>query len=692
MGWKSFAVRKNSEAMGASGILDKKRFMKEGEQVKRRKWLLAAMGGLSLLLARPVQAKTGELTLSQAARVYDARGIPTQYSFKKGAKVAYAGKPARAKHARYSFYKNGLEYALPVVTINHRAYYRLAAGTLLLASRVGRIDGHLAYAPWTTVTVTTADATYSDVDMKVGKKYLVDAYGYFDSNFGEEGGMRWYRVKGTSGKTAKYIYADNVAPAQRVHQIDYDRLGKLWVGFDAGAVVYTAAGTVQDLKGGTLSAASSPLQVDRRMYVWVPTRKKAVLFYHVKNAMSKVYFTDGHHYGYDSRADIGDGLVPAFLVKNIIWYGTQQEPFFGKMPAIVNTPRQARKEAKPATDKQRAALSQLLAGNEKTSLSMTYLLSDARLRENFTSALLSAKKTAQKASPSRAEVKFAIWRLEKARGDLNGKKVVVQNPMKFSVAEEEAVASLVERAKSGVYAKPRAYLTDHDTRLYVEDSKSGKREELPLTSFVSGFDREYPRSRSSETESSANVKDIAKDPLLAQYTQMILYQDTKTALVARTKTPLYFNKSGKYDYVDQLKLEPKGSLRAGQSLNLFVGPVCKLAGQYYITVWGKQPYFVKAQDVWRDDYSKSRLYQKYQKAIPKSGKAIIVASKKTYAYKYDRDGDLAKRVNVFHWGDSVPATELYVIKHDSHYYYCNGPLASLVIPCAKVHLRKYITR
>ena len=119
MGWKPFAVRKNSEAMGASGILDKKRFMKEGEQVKRRKWLLAAMGGLSLLLARPVQAKTGELTLSQAARVYDARGIPTQYSFKKGTKVAYAGKPARAKHARYSFYKNGLEYALPVVTINH---------------------------------------------------------------------------------------------------------------------------------------------------------------------------------------------------------------------------------------------------------------------------------------------------------------------------------------------------------------------------------------------------------------------------------------------------------------------------------------------------------------------------------------------------------------------------------------------
>ena len=105
---------------------------------------------------------------------------------------------------------------------------------------------------------------------------------------------------------------------------------------------------------------------------------------------------------------------------------------------------------------------------------------------------------------------------------------------------------------------------------------------------------------------------------------MIDYNELTTNLVAKTNTPIYTN-SYKNNYANVSKgnvnlTRTSQIIKKGNNIGYKVGPIVRVKGQYYAMVRSKKRYFyVRADAIARDNFTKDAAYKKYSKMIDDAG-------------------------------------------------------------------------
>lgn len=144
----------------------------------------------------------------------------------------------------------------------------------------------------TTVTFTgknglrifDGDGNFVKTKVKVGDKYVVDRL---------EDGSRAQLIEGVTGQftgdpmiyrikgTDHWIYAIDVAAKKKLPVVNYDLENYSLITFPKDTEVYNSDGTLQDHNGQIISQQAGHIKVDKLMYIWIPDKNKADLFYHL---------------------------------------------------------------------------------------------------------------------------------------------------------------------------------------------------------------------------------------------------------------------------------------------------------------------------------------------------------------------------------------------------------------------------
>lgn len=173
----------------------------------------------------------------------------------------------------------------------------------------------------TTVTVTAKSAylyvEVPDKDMvqpsgktaKMGDKFVVDRLEQGTrAGTGRDGDDDWelaiYHIKGTN----YWIYNTDVKAAKSIPVQNYAKTKSSRIIFTQPTDIYHADGTVINFNGDRPRKQSGRFKVDKLLYLWVPSKNKAELFYHlvgnsVEGSKSSLNFTDGYVKASDVKFD-----------------------------------------------------------------------------------------------------------------------------------------------------------------------------------------------------------------------------------------------------------------------------------------------------------------------------------------------------------------------------------------------------
>ncbi len=159
------------------------------------------------------------LILSANSRVYDKNGSRTSYNgltlIPKYMLVKTAAKThATTKSDKYYYFSNLSESkkrSLTVTTIKGKPYYSLGKGAYISAANVGFVNGNTLYQASGTTTATILNKIHvlnnklksTSKLLKIGQKVKVDATKV--TGKGDSAAL-YFRIAGTKGKNAQYIY------------------------------------------------------------------------------------------------------------------------------------------------------------------------------------------------------------------------------------------------------------------------------------------------------------------------------------------------------------------------------------------------------------------------------------------------------------------------------------------------------
>ena len=149
-----------------------------------------------------------------------------------------------------------------------------------------------------------------------GTKFVVDRLektSFADQFIPEWASDGFYRIKGTTHwLVAVLVKADKKLPLRDPQR--EENLNKYaYITFSKDTNVYNADGTIQNHNGQKIVKQMGQFKVDKLMYIWVPSEKKANLFYHLVG--TKFYATNTGTSFFD-KIDVGhDAYVKADDVK-----------------------------------------------------------------------------------------------------------------------------------------------------------------------------------------------------------------------------------------------------------------------------------------------------------------------------------------------------------------------------------------
>lgn len=186
-------------------------------------------------------------------------------------------------------------------------------------------------------------------------------------------------------------------------------------------------------------------------------------------------------------------------------------------------------------------------------------------------------------------------------------------------------------------------------------------------------------------DSSATAASLKKDKILTKYAKMLDYNMRKSALVAKKTTPIYQSTSkigvSSYFNVNNINLKKTNqNIQKGNNIGYYATLVVKINGKYYFMIQEKKTYFVQADDVRLNNFSKNSRYKKYQKQIDqlmgstqREDFAIkATANRNTPFYTSDKWFKLTKSKNNIAKGKYVEFVDPYIIEYNGRYFVTGG--------------------
>ncbi|MDE7056988.1 MAG: serine protease, partial [Lactobacillus sp.] len=349
-----------------------------------------------------------------------------------------------------------------------------------------------------------------------------------------------YRVKGTN----HYVYRKDLKT--RVNQRLEDLSGVTHIRFNSDTKIYTGNGELKTKTPNTSTRIDfnkgQSAEVDRLLYLWVPSENKAELFYRLKSD----YIQTGSTYS----ASDNSGFVKASDVDYD--YGPQ-------MIDPENTASEAEADKVVATSSDKSELKNLI--DEKVEDSNLYKFSSLSSQWNYAGALQNANEVNDSKTATINVVKQAVWELKQAKSQLSGEKVKIDNLgwIDNSTANKitHVVGNSYPQTKDVRYA---VSMVNHNTilqlRKYAMNSNGSNSnqllstEKLDINDFVTVTDPN-PTEKAGY-QSSLSEKNLASNSTLKKYANLINYNELTTNLVAKTNTYVYTN-SYKNNYANVSK-------------------------------------------------------------------------------------------------------------------------------------------
>lgn len=358
-----------------------------------------------------------------------------------------------------------------------------------------------------------------------------------------------------------------------------------------------------------------------------------------------------------------------------------------------NTASEAEAGKAVATSSDKAELQKLIDGNLLNS--NLYKLSSLGKQWDYVGALQNAKEVNDSKTATVNVVNQAVWELTKAQKNLSGEKVKVANLGWI----DNATAAKISSAASNAYPQTsQAYysisMVNHNTilrlREYARESNGSisnkiiSTKELDINDFVTVTDPN-PAEKSGY-QSSLSEKDLANNSTLKKYADLIDYNELTTNLIAKNDTPIYTN-SYKNTYANVSKGNVKLTktsqiIKKGNNIGYKVGPIVKVNGQYYAMVRSKKRYFyVRADAISRENFTKEAAYKKYSQMITDAeknssrGGCMVIAVRNTITYERNSYGELSSKGQTFKATTGKPIYFLadpHVMKYNGEWYFISG--------------------
>ena len=249
------------------------------------------------------RTSTGRTSYNNRWKLYKGETITTyggSYKFKNGKHYFRIGGPNKQYIKSYNLG--------PVISVNTN-------------NNTGSSSSQATQSEETTVTVTDKRAALCvevpDKDAvqpsgkyaKQGDKFTVDRLekgtrADTGSDGDDDGELAIYHIKGTN----YWIYSHSVKAAKEIPTVTYNKTKKSLIQFTKPTDIYNADGTKIDFKGDQVRKQGGSYRVDKLLYIWVPSEKKAELFYHlVSNSVysnhGEVTFSDGYVKASDVKFD-----------------------------------------------------------------------------------------------------------------------------------------------------------------------------------------------------------------------------------------------------------------------------------------------------------------------------------------------------------------------------------------------------
>ncbi|TGY15755.1 SLAP domain-containing protein [Lactobacillus intestinalis] len=636
--------------------------------------------------AADVETESNQLQINiTKSYVYNNKGTRTTYkgqsTLKYGSHVDYLGKISdyNGKNKYYIKDNKGYKKFASYKNIKGKAYFQIGKNAYVRVVNVGQVNGHPLYAKYMNVTVSPKNLPQkrgqyvydSDnniikgVYFKPNQKLTIDGQKYVIN--GNHVNII-YRVKGTN----HYVYRKDLKT--RVNQRLEDLSGVTHIRFNSDTKIYTGNGELKTKTPNTSTRIDfnkgQSAEVDRLLYLWVPSENKAELFYRLKSSYSQTGST------YSPSDDAG--FVKASDVDYD--YGPQ-------MVDPENTASEAEADKAIATSTDKSELNSLVS--EDVLNTNLYKLSATNQQWNYAGALQNAKEVNDSKTATINVVKQATWELEQAKKALTGEKVKVDNLGWIDYSTASKIVSVAKQAYPDTQTTSYSLsMVNHNTVLRMKEYALEKGQgnighvkavkELNINDFVTVTDPN-PTEKSGY-QSSLSEKNLADNATLKKYADLIDYNELTTNLVAKTDTPIYTN-SYKNNYANVSKGNVKLTrtsqiIKKGNNIGYNVGPIVKVNGQYYAMVRGKKRYFyVRADAIGRENFTKNAAYKKYNKMITDAmkdnyrGNIKVTAKQNTVTYERNSYGELSTKTRPFKKGQSYNLTDAHVMKLNGEWYF-----------------------
>ncbi|EEJ72849.1 SLAP domain-containing protein [Lactobacillus ultunensis] len=329
-------------------------------------------------------------------------------------------------------------------TIKGVKYYRVGTNRYIKAANVRAVNGKIQYVDETYVTIKrdgvvsyTKDGQTNDTKYKKGQKIEVDQYLYTPASgtddfaaFNDDSAVPFYRIK---GKTDAYLSYLDVTPRKPMKVADYNLQHYTYAEYTqpADMPIYTINGTPSAVVvPHAATNIERQVEVDRLMYIWVPSDQKAELFYHLSSQYVMTPEGESYRLG-DVKKYVGNGFVKQSDVKIT---GVKLDP--------VNTAQEAEQDSKVATANDKSVLQAEIDKSTSIKKSDAYRLTKRANRDAYNNELKSAQEVLNSKDSTIAAVKLAVWSLGQRAKGLDGKKVLVKDIKHLTKAEASKIYSV----------------------------------------------------------------------------------------------------------------------------------------------------------------------------------------------------------------------------------------------------------
>lgn len=388
------------------------------------------------------------LTAINNDHLYNKNGHRLTAKIRRGQTIAYNGKVKTTKKAKYYFVvgKNTKKY-IPYRRMKGQDFYNLGHGRYVKVADIFAVNAHslLTNKQVTGVVRSNNVRTFTDSDdyahntwmkpadhyLKKGQKLTFDRAVTFSSQFNDfdHDPYDYYRIKGTNLYVSAYsLYLPKALPSHLYENDHYSRLDLI----NKKTPLYNALGQeTKDLLPASFEVnvvVETPMDelqhADEELYLWVPSEKKAELFYHVVGEPS-LYYDKGN-----TNQLLYAGYVKASTVKQVK----------GLKLKAINTPKEAEAQAVKATDKNK--LSNDIQAAQQIKNTDQYKLADYDKKIRFDRYLATAQEMDKSSDATVLAVNQADCELLNAQKALNGKKLQVGRYDQLSVAEVRKILRL----------------------------------------------------------------------------------------------------------------------------------------------------------------------------------------------------------------------------------------------------------